>query len=255
MEPVVKFSRQGAMGLVVLEDRQYKNTFSPALVAQLQSTFADIARMSDLKVVLVHGYDNYFCCGGTKEELISLYEGVNHRDGHSGLSLDSLHFYDLFLRCPVPVIAAMQGHAIGGGLALGLFADVVVMGEECIYNAVFMKYGFTPGMGSTYIVPKKMGEALGAEMLFTARNYYGQELKNRGAQTVIVKKSQVIEQAMSIAADFIEKPHLSLRLLKDHLTRHARVELVEATARERSMHEQTFAQPEVRGRINGLFGV
>ena len=83
------------------------------------------------------------------------------------------------------MISAMQGHALGGGLAFGCFADIIVMGVECIYSANFMKYGFTPGMGATYIIPRKFGEVLGTEMLLTAKNYYGSELKERGASAKI----------------------------------------------------------------------
>ncbi|QPM79764.1 polyketide synthase [Myxococcus xanthus] len=253
MNPSVTLTRRGAIGVVALEDRESRNTFSPAFVQDLKRTFDTIARMPEIHVVVVHGFDNYFCCGGTKEELIALVEGVRSGDAQ-GASLDGLLFYDLFLRCEVPVIAAMQGHAIGGGLALGLFADIVILAEESIYSAVFMKYGFTPGMGSTYILPKRMGEVLGAEMLFTARNYYGLELKARGAQVQVEKKAEVVKVALRIAAELAEKPRLSLSLLKAHLTQTTRQELQRVIAGERAMHRQSFAQPEVREKIEKLFG-
>jgi polyketide biosynthesis enoyl-CoA hydratase PksI len=253
MSSSVTLTRRDAIGVVALEDRQGKNTFSPAFVQDLKRTFDTIARTPEIRAVVVHGFDNYFCCGGTKEELIGLVEGVRSQDTR-GVSLDGLMFYDLFLRCEVPVIAAMQGHAIGGGLALGLFADIVILAEESIYNAVFMKYGFTPGMGSTYIIPKRMGEMLGAEMLFTARNYYGLELKARGAQVQVEKKAEVVKVALRIAADLAEKPRLSLQLLKAHLTLATRQELQRVIASERAMHRQSFAQPDVQEKIEKLFG-
>jgi len=148
----------------------------------------------------------------------------------------------------------MQGHAIGGGLALGCFADVVILAEECIYNAIFMKYGFTPGMGSTCIIPARMGTTLGAEMLLTARNYYGAELKSRGAQVTVVPKAEVVARAMATAAELAEKPRLPLVLLKRHLTRSLRDQLPGVIAGERDMHRKTFAQPGVRDRIESLFG-
>ena len=51
----------------------------------------------------------------------------------------------------------MQGHGIGGGFVVGLFADFVILSRESVYSTNFMKYKFTPGMGATYIVPKKIG--------------------------------------------------------------------------------------------------
>jgi len=252
MNRSVTLTHDGPIAVVALEDRAGKNTFSRAFVDELEAAFAAIAASPESKVVVVHGYDNYFCCGGGKDELLGLFANV--RDEARGTSLDDLLFFDLFLRCEIPVIAAMQGHAIGGGLSLGCFADVVLMAEECIYNAVFMKYGFTPGMGATCIVPHRMGASLGAEMLFTARNYYGLELKSRGAQVRVVKRAEVIPQALEIARELADKPALSLRLLKATLARGLREALPAAIAREQDMHRRSFAQPEVRDRIERLFG-
>ena len=280
MDNVVKLYKEKNIGIVVLEEREYKNTFSNRFVKGIMQTFAAIKNDPDIKVVIVHGYDNYFCCGGTKEELIGLYEGIGKgtaqftdmqisfdSDQHpksdislgskepsdSDIPLDS-NFYDLLLNCDVPVISAMQGHALGGGLAFGCFADIIVMSIECIYSANFMKYGFTPGMGATYIIPKKLGELLGTEMLLTAKNYYGEELKNRGAPAKIVRKSEVIRTAMEIANDLADKPLLSLKVLKKNLTSQIRSELPAVIEQELEMHRITFSQPEVRMRIEKLFG-
>lgn len=251
--PRVSLHRQGAIGVVVLEDRESKNTFSREFVAELKRVFEEVALCSELKVVVVHGYETYFCCGGTKQELIELVDGARS-NGQRGMSLDELMFYDLFLDCEVPVIAAMQGHAIGGGLSLGCFADVIVMAEEAIYSAVFMKYGFTPGMGSTYIIPKRLGCSLGTEMLLNARNYYGLELKQRGAQVHVVKRAEVLPTALKFAGELADKSRLALKLLKAHLVRPMRDELRQMVEGERAMHEQTFSQPDVRERIQRLFG-
>jgi polyketide biosynthesis enoyl-CoA hydratase PksI len=160
-----------------------------------------------------------------------------------------LSIYDLLIKCEVPVIAAMQGHALGGGMVFGSSADIMVMAEECIYSTNFMKYGFTPGVGATYIIPKKFGQVLGTEMLMTARNYYGGELKERGAAAKIVRKVDVIDTAMEIAQDLSAKPLISLKILKDHLTRQIRLELPDIIERELEMHRITFTQPEVTNMI------
>lgn len=252
MDKVIRLVQQGEIGIVIMEDKVYKNTFSQRFIKQLKEVFDDISNNPSLKAIVVHGYENYFCCGGTKDELISLNRGIT--TGNSDTALEDLNFYDVFLKCEIPVISAMQGHAIGGGLSLGCFADVIVMGEECVYNAIFMKYGFTPGMGATYIIPKKLGDSVGREMLLTAQNYYGSELKERGSNVKIVKKQEVIKTAMNIARELVEKPLISLKILKQHLNREIKKELSEIILRENKMHEITFAQPEVKKNIETLFG-
>jgi polyketide biosynthesis enoyl-CoA hydratase PksI len=250
MDEVVKLEMRDGIAVVKLEEREFRNTFSKRFVYGLKEVFATIAGQSALKVVVVHGYENYFCCGGTKEELLELYEGI----GQGKAQFTDLNFHDLLLKCEIPVIAAMQGHALGGGLAFGSFADLIVLAEECIYSANFMKYGFTPGMGATYIIPKKFGWTLGQEMLFSADNYYGKALKERGAPIAIVKKNEVISKAMALAATLADKPVLSLKVLKEHLNREIRAALPGIIEKELAMHKQTFTQPEVLKRIEQLFG-
>jgi polyketide biosynthesis enoyl-CoA hydratase PksI len=253
MEKVIKFHKQDNIGMVALEEREYANTFTHRFIQGLMETFALIDQDQEIKVVVLHGYDNYFCCGGTKEELLALHESAGKKEGQGKIRFSDLNFYDLLLRCQVPVISAMQGHALGAGFTWGCSADIVVLAEQCIYSANFMKYGFTPGFGATYLLPRKLGEMLGTEMLYTARNYYGRELKERGAPVNIVPKQEVIATALEIAKHLADKPLLPLKVLKNYLTHQIRTELPEVIKKELEMHEITFGQPEVLERIQRLF--
>jgi 4-carboxy-3-alkylbut-2-enoyl-[acp] decarboxylase len=247
MNGVVKLTYpEASIALVAMEERAYRNTFSRALIEGLMTTFEQIGRNTALKVVVLHGYDTYFCCGGTKEELLNIYEGK--------IKFTDLSFYRLLLDCELPTISAMQGHALGGGLAFGCYADLLVMAEESMYSANFMKYGFTPGMGSTYIIPRKFGQVLGTELLFSANNYHGGVLRERGIPAKVVRKREVIDTALALARDLADKPLVSLKLLKAHLTRSIKTELPAIIEQELAMHEVSFAQPEVRERIETLFG-
>lgn len=231
---------------VTMQDRAHKNMFTRELIVGLMRAFEAIAAHTDYKVVILTGYENYFATGGTREGLLGLYEG-------KGRFTDA-NFYSLPLDCPIPVIAAMQGHAIGGGFVLGLFADFVILSRESVYTTNFMKYGFTPGMGATYIVPKKLGLSLGEELLLNGENYRGADLEKRGVPFPVYARSAVPGQALQLAKQIAEKPRLSLMTLKDHLVAPLRGELPGIIAKEIAMHEKTFHQPEVKQRIITLFG-
>nr|ASA76641.1 enoyl-CoA hydratase [Pyxidicoccus sp. MCy9557] len=246
MSDVVKLAVDSrGIALVTMEERVHKNTFSRPLVDGLRATFAELGRRTDVRVVVLTGYENYFCCGGNKEELLAMNEGR--------MRFTDMDFYDLLLRCELPVVSAMQGHGIGGGLVFGCTADVIVMANEAIYCTKFMRYGFTPGFGATCIIPKKFGEVLASEMLFTASNYSGGQLRERGAPMRIVPKKDVLAVAMGMAAELADKPLVSLKLLKRQLTAKLREELRDAVSAELRMQETTFHLPEVRERIEGLF--
>lgn len=229
-----------------MQDRLHKNTFSHALSRELIAAFATVAENPSFKVVILTGYDTYFASGGTQEDLLSLQEG-------RGKFSDN-NIYGLALDCEIPVISAMQGHGIGGGFVMGLFADFVILSRESVYTTNFMKYGFTPGMGATMIVPRKLGLALGEEMLLLARRYRGEELKQRGVPFPVYPRAEVLDRAMDMARELAERPRISLVTLKDQLVRSLREELPAVVEQEVAMHDKTFHQPEVRENIRLLFG-
>ncbi|MDE9482429.1 enoyl-CoA hydratase/isomerase family protein [Xenorhabdus bovienii] len=232
--------------LIRMEDKLHKNTFTPALIAGLQQAFADIAHYPQARVVVITGYENYYSTGGTKEGLLALQR-------NQGTFVDA-NVYTLALDCALPVISAMQGHAIGGGLVMGLFSDIVILGRESIYAANFMKYGFTPGMGSTHVLPARLGMGLAQEMFYTSRNYRGEELARRGVACEVVPRAEVLGRALEVARMLAEKPRLTLSIFKQHMTRQLRAGMKEAIEHELAMHQSTMHQSEVVDRIERLFG-
>ncbi len=231
---------------ITMEDKSSRNTFSKELITGIIASFEKIKNNSTYKVVILTGYENYFCCGGTKDELVSIYK--------KEIGFNDLNFFTLPLDCEIPVISAMQGHGIGGGFVFGLYADFSILGKENIYTTNFMKYGFTPGMGGTFMVPLRLGNIIGNEMLFTAENYRGGELKERGIPLKVVPKSEVLNEAIRLAKSLAEKPRLSLLTLKEHLTAAIKTTLPAYIDKELKMHDITFHQPEVAERIEALFG-
>jgi polyketide biosynthesis enoyl-CoA hydratase PksI len=235
----------GGIAFVAMEDRASGNRSSEEFLGGIDKVFGTIHANSQARVVVITGYDNYFCCGGTKEELLL----VASRQA----KFTDFGFYDQLLRCKVPVVAAMQGHAIGGGLVFGAYADVMVLSEESLYSANFMHYGITPGIGATWVIPQKFGEALGWEMLFTAKNYFGRELRERGAPVRVVQRSEVLELSLSLAREIAEKPLLALRELKRCFYESVQQDQTEAIQKELRMQADVFARSDVIERIRNLY--
>ena len=231
---------------VTMQDRIYKNALREELVTGLIQCFEEIKMNTAYRVVILTGYDSYFCSGGSKEGLLSIQAGQ--------LQFTDLQLHSLALDCPIPVISAMQGHGIGAGTTLGLFADFVILSRESIYSCNYMKYGFTPGMGATYIVPRKLGISLAEELLFTAGSYSGGELEKRGVPFPVLPRKEVLEHAYQLARKVADKPRTSLITLKNNLVAQIRQQLPEAIEQELIMHEQTMHQAEVKERIDLLFG-
>lgn len=247
LEPVVTLREiRDDVVQIRMQDKLHKNTFTEELIDGLVTAFEKIKDNTSYKVVILTGYDNYFASGGTQESLIHLYQGRGN--------FTDVNLYCLALDCPIPVIALMQGHGIGGGFIMGLFADFILLSRESIYTANFMKYGFTPGMGATLILPHKVGMNLAQEMLLTGRTYHGEDLKQRGVSFPILPRSELQEYALELAFNLAEKPRISLITLKAHLVSSLREQLSHKIQQELKMHEMTFHQEEVRENISTKFG-
>ncbi|HEY0832669.1 MAG TPA: polyketide synthase, partial [Azospirillum sp.] len=218
--------------VVTLCDRASRNTFSLAFVGGVIEAFEHIAATPDYKAVVLTGYETYFACGGTRDGLLAIQSGkARFTDEQS---------YALPLACEIPVIAAMQGHGIGAGWAMGLFCDWAVYSEESVYQSPYMLYGFTPGAGSTLIFPQRLGPALAREVLFTAREFQGRELKRRGIAMPVLPRAAVPGYALALANHLAASDRQDLVRRKAERSRSLRERLPSVFAQELAMHDRTF---------------
>jgi polyketide biosynthesis enoyl-CoA hydratase PksI len=235
------------IGEITMQDTITKNGTSPGIIQGLTDSFRRIAEDRDYKTVILTGYGNYFFSGGTKEDLQQFQSG-------KGSIAIFIELVRLIVDCPIPVIAAMQGHAIGGGFVLGLYADLIVLARESIYTTNFLKYGGTPGIGATLVVPAKLGPLLGHEMLFTARNYSGGELAQRGVTCPVLPRPEVLPYARQMAQTIADAPRASLINLKQLLTAPWRATFYAKLENEMAIFATTIQQPEIAERIETRFG-
>ena len=233
------------IAIITIEDRVNHNTITEQLQRGIVKAFADIEANPNVKVVITHGYENYYVCGGDKEGLLELSKGVK--------TYADFPFFTLPCTCKVPTIAAVQGHAIGGGLAFACMHDFIFLATGVIYSANFMKYGFTPGMCSTYTIPKRFGANCGHHMLFTARQYDWEELQELHCLLPFYPKNEVIEQALQLAKDISNKTATSVKLLKEQLSFETRLELPKVIKNEVAMHAKTITSEEAISRIKAEF--
>lgn len=223
---------EAAIAHVRMLDEQGKNCLSPAFVSELTAHFRALQANENVKVVLLSGLPGIFCGGADLDTLRQLTE---NRVKPADIVLPKT-----ILDIPAPVIAAMEGHAVGGGFALGLCADIVLLAEESRYGCSFMNMGFTPGMGMTRLLEHYMAPAIAHELQYTGANVRGSELKGKTNFNYILPKKELMPAAMALAQAIAEKPAHSLRLLKKYLAMSRRKMFEETYAIESMMHELSF---------------
>ncbi|WP_045825684.1 SDR family NAD(P)-dependent oxidoreductase [Teredinibacter turnerae] len=228
-------------------DRAAKNLFSPAFVAGMDEAFAHIRDHGQYKVVVLSGYDQYFASGGTKDTLLAIQRGE--------AQFTDITVYQRPLDCDLPVVAAMQGHAIGAGWALGMFADVVLFSDESHYVSPYMNYGFTPGAGSTTLLPYKLGQDLAFDSLLSGQPFDGRALHARGLPYPVLPRHRLEMTAHQWAGQLAQASRAQLMALKDYWRQGIAPALAETYAQELAMHEATFVgQDATLAQIQAQFG-
>jgi polyketide biosynthesis enoyl-CoA hydratase PksI len=220
-----------------MHDEAGRNCLSHAFVAALTGQVAALADEAELRVLVLSGLPSVFCGGADLATLQSL--------GENRLQPVDILLTKTLLDIPVPVIAAMEGHAVGGGLAVGLCADLVVLAEESRYGCSFMNLGFTPGMGITRLMEHFMAPAVAHELLYTGTNLKGRDLRGKTHFNYILPQAEVLPKAFDLARALAEKTPQTLRLLKRYLSLSRRKLFEETHSIESMMHEISFRQQDI----------
>ncbi|MEW6991527.1 SDR family NAD(P)-dependent oxidoreductase [Colwelliaceae bacterium 6441] len=218
--------------MVKMADKQAKNMFSEEFVVGMNEVFTHIENTSSYKVVLLTGYDNYFATGGTKEGLLEIQQGKG--------KFTDIDVFQLPMNCKIPVISAMQGHAIGAGWSMGMFADFSLFSDESKYLSPYMNYGFTPGAGATFIFMEKVGYDLARETLLTAQEYFGSELRDKGLAHPVLPRREIGAAAMTLAKALAQNSRDSLMACKHQWTHNQAQAVADTCQLELAMHEKTF---------------
>lgn len=240
MAPRVTVTVEDGIADLHMCDVEGKNAFSRGFVDELMAGLRR-AGADDVRVCVLRGLEEVFSAGGDQSVLLGLAE--------STIAPYDLLLTRALLEVPVPTIAAMAGHAVGGGLVFGLACDVVLLGKESRYGANFMELGFTPGMGTTRLLQIAVGEHVAAEMMYGGQYFRGSHFEGKGSINYVLPKQKVESRARKVAQRFADKPRFALSLLKRSLALPRRKAFEEARAVESMMHEVCFSRPETRERI------
>ena len=128
-------------------------------------------------------------------------------------------FYLAVRELPCPTLAAVNGAAIGAGLCVALACDVRVAAREARLGLNFTRLGIHPGMRATWTLPRLVGPARAAELLFTGRLFDGAEAERMGVVNRVVERRRVLDETLALAAEIAASAPLAVRGAKQALAR------------------------------------
>ena len=184
---------------------------NPELLDAFGEKIEEARRDEDVRCVVITGTGSCFSAGANLAG--PLQRGQESKSGGER----SFEMYRPFLRVldlAVPVIGALNGHAVGGGFGLALMCDIRIANKESKYGANFARLGIHSGMAISYILPRIVGVSRASQMLFTGELLLGHEAEKIGLVSEAQAPSQVLTRSLELAAQISQSAPLAVKSMK-----------------------------------------
>ncbi|MFF0220839.1 enoyl-CoA hydratase/isomerase family protein [Streptomyces sp. NPDC004629] len=202
--------RHGHVAELVLDRPKAMNAVSTQMARSIAAACAALAADRDARVVvLTSSHERAFCVGADLKERNSFSDAdlVRQRPVARGA-------YTGVLELPMPTIAAVHGFALGGGFELALSCDLIVADGTAVVGLPEVSVGVIPGGGGTQLLPRRVGAARAAELVFSARRVAAAEARDLGLVDRLVDEGQDREEALALAGRIAGNSPVGLRAAK-----------------------------------------
>lgn len=176
------------------------------------------ARESGARALVITGAGRAFCAGGDLREMRQMAEKEGRVEAFFDEPLRLIHACVRLIReSPLPVIAAVNGVATGGGCNFALACDMVIAAESAQFNQAFVKVGLTPDCGGTFILPRLVGWKRAAELLMTGDMVDARRAAEMGMINRVVGDADLMREALDLASSLASAPTAALARIKKML--------------------------------------
>jgi enoyl-CoA hydratase/carnithine racemase len=241
MSIAVHLTFEGPVARLTLDDTARKNAMSPELGDLLAARVRELQAHPEVRAVVLTGAGGAFSAGGDLGMLERLRQST-FEEARAFMRSFYARYLSL-LDLGVPTIAAIEGPAIGAGLCVALACDLVVVGEDSKLALNFVQLGLHPGMGATYLAPRRVGAQRAAELLLTGRRFDGKDAAAMGLALEAVPREQVLPRATALAQQVAANAPLAVKALRRALA-------VDRAALDAALEHEARAQAESYGSVD-----
>lgn len=241
MEEVLLCSIEGKIAVMEINRPPY-NPLNPAIFESMIAFLEDIYRNKEVQVLVVKGAgEKAFSAGADITQFVP-------RLGNKDISLTAgFHkAFELFSQLSIPVIAAMKGHVLGGGLELALACDFRICDENTKMGLPEINLGIFPGAGGTQRLPRLVGKSKAMEMMMFGTPINAEEAKQYGLVNEVVAAGTVDEVAMNWARTLEQKPKVALQNIKKTIQHGSNLPLAEGLRYEMELFSEMFVTQDAK---------
>jgi enoyl-CoA hydratase/carnithine racemase len=224
-------------GVAVLRlDRPKMNAISVQVQADLREAAAEVSDRDDVRAVVLWGGERVFAAGNDVKEMADLSYAEMVKISTSVTSATAA-----LARIPKPVVAAVNGYALGGGCELALSADWRFAAEDAVFGQPEVLLGIIPGAGGTQRLTRLVGTAKAKDIIFTGRFVKADEALAMGLVDRVLPPEKVLEEAVTYASQFSRAAAMAIRAAKECIDRGSEVDLDTGLEIERQQFAAVFA--------------
>lgn len=210
----LRYAIQDGVAVATLNRPDRRNALNPRAYAEVEAAFQATTVDDAVRCLVVTGADPAFCSGEDVKEMMT---GEKREPSATPVKPRATPAAMAALNCTKPVIAAVNGAAMGWGMELALFADIRIASERASFAELFIKRGLISDVGGLLRLPAIVGPAKAAELLFTGDPVDAREALRIGLVSEVVPHEELLPRAIKLAARIAANPPLALTAMKEGL--------------------------------------
>lgn len=238
-QTVVLEKRTDGVAIVRLARPEALNALNLATRKALADVFTAFQDDPEVRCIVLTGDERAFAAGADLKEMVDA-------DAVTMMKRRTERYWQAIARTPQPVIAAIQGYALGGGLELAMICDIIVVGENAQLGQPEVRVGILPGAGGTQRLTRAVGKYQAMRLCLTGRPISGREAYEIGLASVVVPDGEVMETALKMAEGIAKMPPLAVVSIKEAILQGQDASLDAGLALERKAFQLLFATADRR---------
>lgn len=244
-EELVLLRREEGVGTLVLNRPEKLNAFIGRMRDRIADGLAELSADPEIRVIVVTGAGRAFCAGADVGYLARLLEEEEIEEARA-LAEAGCRVVRTILEAPQPVIAAVNGPAVGGGANLALACDLRIASDRASIGQTFNRIGLVPDWGGSYFLPRLVGPSRAMELVFLAELVEAERAGRLGLFDRVVPHEELEAEVARVAETLAAKPPLALELAKRAIRRSLGASLEEMLRREVDDQERCFRSEDAR---------
>jgi len=211
--PDILYKKEGHIATITLNRPDKMNSFSGQMSDSIYRAVVDSSEDKKIRVIILTGAGRAFCAGADVKQMAQRLDepGAGERDIQTDYRVS---LYVLMQKCSKPIIAAVNGVAVGGGLDLALACDIRIASDQARFAEVFIRRGLIPASGGTYFLPRLVGIDKALLLAWTGDMLDAKEAEKIGLVTMVVPHHELETAAIDLAEKLAKGPPLAIQRAK-----------------------------------------